>query len=71
MRTTIDLNDELVREAFALTGAKTKRGLVELALRELVRRHRKKDLTELAGRVQLRDDYDHKATRELRPRMGK
>ena len=70
MRTTIDLDDELVREAFALTSAKTKRELLELALQELVRRHRKKDLTELAGRVQLREDHDHKASRELRPRVG-
>jgi hypothetical protein len=37
MRTNIVLDDALTDEAFTLTGAKTKRELVELALRELVR----------------------------------
>ena len=66
MRTNIVLDDELVEEAFALTGVRTKRELVKLALEELIRRRRKRDLTELAGRVQLRDDYDYKALRRTR-----
>lgn len=66
MRTNIVLDDELVREALALTGARTKKDLVDLALRELVRVKKKKDLSELAGRVKLRDDYDHKALRATR-----
>ncbi len=37
MRTNIVLDDVLTTEAFALTGLKTKRELVELALRELIR----------------------------------
>ncbi|MCG8461959.1 MAG: type II toxin-antitoxin system VapB family antitoxin [Holophagales bacterium] len=65
MRTNIVLDEELVAEAFTLTGARTKRELVDLALRELVRQRRKKDLTELAGRAQLRDDFDHKGMRRL------
>ena len=64
MRTKIVLDEQLVEEAFSLTKARTKRELVDLALRELVKQRRKKDLTELAGRVQLRDDFDHKAMRE-------
>ena len=66
MRTNIVLDDELVEEAFALTGVRTKRELVKLALEELIRRRRKRDLTELAGRIQLRDDYDYKALRRTR-----
>ena len=65
MRTNIVLDEELVAEAFTLTGARTKRELVALAIRELVRQRRKKDLTELAGRAQLRDDFDHKGMRRL------
>ena len=65
MRTNVALNDELVQEAFALTGARTKKELLHLALQELVRVRRKQDLTELAGRVRLRDDFDHKAMRDL------
>lgn len=66
MRTNIDLDDELVAEAFALTGAQTKRELLRLALCELIRVRRKKDLSELAGRISLRDDFDHKAMRATR-----
>ena len=66
MRTNIVLDDNLVEEAFALTGVRTKRELVRLALEELIRRRRKRDLKELAGRIQLRDDYDYKALRRTR-----
>jgi Arc/MetJ family transcription regulator len=66
MRTNVDLDDELVEQAFAVTGVRTKKALLNLALQELVRLRRKKDLTELAGRIHLRDDFDHKALRELR-----
>lgn len=66
MRTNIVLDDDLVREAFALTGARTKRELVHRALEALIREHRRRDLGELAGKVRLRDDFDHKALRRVR-----
>ena len=67
MRTNVVLDAELVQEAFRLTGARTKRELIDTALRELVRVRRKKDLTELAGRIRFRKDFDHNALRTLRP----
>ena len=70
MRTNIVLDDELVEEAFALTGVRTKRELVRLALEELIRRRRKRDLKELAGRIRLRDDFDHKELRRTRHGAG-
>jgi Arc/MetJ family transcription regulator len=66
MRTNIVLDDELVDEAMNLTGSKTKREVVHLALEELVRRRRRTDLTELAGKIRFRDDFDHKRLRDLR-----
>ncbi|MGE5200073.1 MAG: type II toxin-antitoxin system VapB family antitoxin [Rhodospirillaceae bacterium] len=66
MRTNIVLDDELIKEAQVLTGLRTKKDVVHLALTELVRSRRRKDLTELAGRVRLARDFDHKAMRELR-----
>jgi Arc/MetJ family transcription regulator len=66
MRTNVVLDAELVREAFRLTGARTKRELIDTALRELIRVRRKRDLTELAGRIRLRKDFDHKGLRALR-----
>jgi Arc/MetJ family transcription regulator len=66
MRTNIVLDETLVQEATALTGVRTKRELIDLALRELIRSRRKKDLFDLAGKIQFTDDYDHKALRALR-----
>lgn len=67
MRTNVVLDDDLVSEGFRLTGVRTKRELLHLALSELVRIRRKRNLAELAGRVRLRDDFDHKALRDVRP----
>lgn len=66
MRTNIELDEELVRAAFEVTRARTKRELVHLALQELVRSRRKKDLTDLAGRMTLRKGFNHKRLRQLR-----
>lgn len=66
MRTNIVLDETLVLEATTLTGARSKRELIDLALRELIRSRRKLNLFDLAGKIQLTDDYDHKALRELR-----
>jgi Arc/MetJ family transcription regulator len=65
MRTNIVLNDELIKEAIQLTGVSTKRELVDMALRELIRSRRKKSLFDLAGEIDLFDGYDYKASREL------
>jgi Arc/MetJ family transcription regulator len=66
VRTNIVLDDELVEEALEVTGARTKKEVVHLALEELVRSRRKKNLTDLAGRVRFRKGFDHKAMRKLR-----
>ena len=64
MRTNIVLDDELVEEAFRHTDARTKRELVDLALREFVENHKRKDIRELRGRVTFHPGYDHKKLRE-------
>ena len=66
MRTNIVLNDELVKEAMTLTGVRTKKEVVQLALEELVRSRKKKDLLDLAGRIRFRRGFDHKVLRKLR-----
>jgi Arc/MetJ family transcription regulator len=66
MRTNVVLDDELVREAFAVTGLRTKRELIHEALKELVRARRKRDLADLAGKIRFRAGFDHKSLRENR-----
>ena len=51
MRTNIVLDDDLVREGFKITKAKTKRELVDMALREMVNRAHRRDILNLAGKV--------------------
>ncbi len=66
MRTNVEIDDEILRQALALTGVRTKRELVDLALRELVRSRRKRSMRELVGDVEFVEDFDHKAMRDTR-----
>jgi Arc/MetJ family transcription regulator len=50
-RTNIVLDERLVREGLKSTGMKTRRALVDFALRELVRREKQTDLLALKGKV--------------------
>ncbi len=63
MRTNIILNDDLVKEAFTYSSAKTKRELVDQALREFVEHHRRRNLMDLYGKGGIREDYDYKKLR--------
>ncbi len=63
MRTNIVLDDEIVNEAFSISGIKTKRELVNQALKEFVEHRKRLDLRELKGIGELRADYDYKALR--------
>ena len=51
MRTNIEIDDRLIKEAQQLSGLKTKRAVVEAALRMFVRVQHQKDVLELAGKV--------------------
>lgn len=49
MRTTIDIDDKLFEEAKKLTAVKTKKELIHLSLKELVRKRRIEHLLGLYG----------------------
>ncbi|HIJ57167.1 MAG TPA: type II toxin-antitoxin system VapB family antitoxin [Deltaproteobacteria bacterium] len=51
MRTNIVLDEKLMKEAFSVSQAKTKKDLVHEALRELIRLRKCRDLTELSGKI--------------------
>ncbi len=65
MRTNIVLDDALVRRAMKLTGARTKREVVHVALTSLVESRSRKNLLELAGMLDIEPDFDHKGLRGL------
>ena len=70
MRYNIVLDDGLVQEAMELTGARTKRELVHLALSTLIERRKRKNLLDLAGELDFAPGFDHKALRGLRAPAG-
>lgn len=64
MRTNIVIDDKLVAEAMKLSKAKTKREVVDLALRELVAHRKRKNVLDLVGQDLIAPDYDVRAVRE-------
>lgn len=64
MRTNIEIDDDLLQQVRDLTGAKTKREAVDLALRELVARNKRLQVLELRGKVRWEGDLE--ASREAR-----
>jgi Arc/MetJ family transcription regulator len=66
MRTNIVLDYDLVKEAFRYSSAKTKQGLVDEALRELIRVRRRRSLKDLKGRIRFAEGYDYKKLRTAR-----
>lgn len=65
MRTNIVIDDELITEAFSVSRAKTKKDLIHEALKELIRLKKRKDLTELSGRISFYSGFDHKELRKI------
>jgi Arc/MetJ family transcription regulator len=51
MRTNIDIDDRLMREAMRTSGARTKRAAVEQGLRLLIQTLGQKDIRRLRGKV--------------------
>jgi len=65
MRTNVVLNDELVNEAFKYSQTiSTKRELIETALKEYVDNRKRKNISELRGKIKFREDYDYKEMRK-------
>jgi len=63
MRTNIVLDEDLVDEAKRLTGIRTKRELVNEALRVLIASRKRRSIRELRGKIEFAEDYDYKALR--------
>lgn len=53
MRTTLDLDEDLVRELLKTTKTKTKTEAIHLAISELIRRRKLDTLKALSGRVRI------------------
>jgi len=63
MRTTMRLDDGLIRELLKVTGARTKTAAIHLAISEFLRRKKIEGLLALEGQIQL--DLDWRELEEL------
>jgi len=64
VRTNIVLDDETVKTAFRYSKAKTKKELINEALKELITSRQRLDLRDLRGKIEFRSDYDYKKLRK-------
>jgi len=53
MRTTLAINEHLLDEVKALSGAKTKKEAVETAMTEFIQRRKSRKLLDLEGKMEL------------------
>lgn len=58
MRTNIDIDDRLMRQAMRSSGARTKRAVVEEALRLLVETKAQSSIRRLRGKIAWEGDLD-------------
>jgi len=63
MATNLAIDDKLLNEALEISGMKTKKDTVNLALREFVDRHKQLEIIKLFGKMDPDPNYDYKKGR--------
>ena len=64
MATNLAIDNQLLKEALLVSGLKTKKDTVNIALKEFVNRRKQKEILELFGKLDPDQDYDYKKGRE-------
>jgi Arc/MetJ family transcription regulator len=63
MPTNLAIDPELLQKALEVSGLKTKKETVNLALKELIDRHKQLEILDLFGKMDPDPDYDYKKGR--------
>ncbi len=63
MPTNLAIDPELLQKALEISGLKTKKDTVNLALKELINRHKQLEIMDLFGTMDPDPDYDYKKGR--------
>jgi hypothetical protein len=63
MATNLSIDPELIEQALAVSGERTKKAAVTKALREFIARRRQKRLLDLMGKLEWDSSYGYKAER--------
>ena len=66
MRTNIVLDDKLIERALKVSGLRTKKELITIALKEFVRNRSRLDIRELKGKIDFSAGYNYKKLRQDR-----
>jgi Arc/MetJ family transcription regulator len=64
MATNLSIDPELIERALELSGERTKKAAVTLALEEFIARRRQRSLLELMGKLEWDPEYDYKRERQ-------
>ena len=64
MATNLAINNKLLEEALLISGLKTKKDTVNLALKEFVNRRKQLEILDLFGKLDPDENYDYKKGRE-------
>lgn len=59
MRTSIVIDDDLIAEALKLSKLKTKKELIDTALREFIRNRKRLNLQDIKGKISFSEDYNY------------
>ena len=63
MASNLAINDELLKEALEISGLKTKKDTVNLALKEFVNHRKQLKIFDIFGKMDPDPDYDYKKGR--------
>ena len=66
MATNLSIDPELLDEALSVSGERTKKAAVTLALEEFIARRKQQKLLELMGKLEWDHSYDYKRERQRR-----
>ncbi len=58
MRTNVVIDEKIIKKAKKYTGLKTKKDVINYALRELIKRKERKEILKLAGKLQWEGNLD-------------
>ena len=62
MRTNVEINDKLIEEAIGLSKVKTKKEVIDIALKNYVNQMKRKSMAELFGKVKWEGDLNEMRT---------
>lgn len=66
MATNLSIDPTLIERALEVSGERTKKAAVTLALEEFIARRRQRGLLQLMSKLEWDPDYDHKRERQRR-----